>query len=191
MDVNIESENKIVESINTLFKTAGNIRIPAYQRAFSWESKQCSQFLDDLIEQKGKRYYLGQFLFEKEGDTLFIIDGQQRLTTTILFLSAIAKIKATKGKDIQTIRETYLTEVFKTIEDDQVIFKKITQKHLISIIDCSFISMVKSKLSIATPILFNLFKIKNLRFISALFVYIKRFSSIYSLIISVITFSPI
>jgi len=135
MDVNIESENKIAESINTLFKTAGNIRIPAYQRAFSWESKQCSQFLDDLIEQKGKRYYLGQFLFEKEGDTLFIIDGQQRLTTTILFLSAIAKIKATKGKDIQTIRETYLTEVFKTIEDDQVVFKKITQKHLISIID--------------------------------------------------------
>ena len=28
-----------------------------------------------------------------------------------------------------------MTEVFKTIEDDQVIFKKITQKHLISIID--------------------------------------------------------
>lgn len=128
-------QNKTAESIQQLFKASESIRIPAYQRAFSWESKQCSQFLEDLFEQKGKRYYLGQFLFEKEGNTLFIIDGQQRLTTTVLFLSAIAKIKASKGESIETIKETYLTDVFKTIDDDQVIFKKITQKHLVSIID--------------------------------------------------------
>ena len=129
------TENKIAESIKSLFQNSESIRIPAYQRAYSWENKQCSQFLDDLLEQKGKRYYLGQFLFEKDGSTLFIIDGQQRLTTTILFLSAIAKIKASKGQDIEAIKETYLTDVFKTIDDDQVIFKKITQKHLVSIID--------------------------------------------------------
>lgn len=131
----METENKSSESIELLFNSSENIRIPAYQRAYSWENKQCSQFLDDLIEQKGKRYYLGQFLFEKEGKTLFIIDGQQRLTTTILFLSAIAKIQKSKGQNIDTIKKTYMTDVFKTIDDDQVIFKKITQKHLISIID--------------------------------------------------------
>jgi uncharacterized protein with ParB-like and HNH nuclease domain len=129
------TENKTAESIQSLFKSLENIRIPAYQRAYSWENKHCTQFLEDLLEQKGKRYYLGQFLFEKDGNTLFIIDGQQRLTTTILFLSAIAKIKASKGQDIEEIRKTYLTDIFKTIDDDQVIFKKITQKHLISIID--------------------------------------------------------
>lgn len=123
-------------NIKELFQFSEKIRIPAYQRAYSWENKQCSQFLEDLLEQKGKRYYLGQFLFEKEGSTLFIIDGQQRLTTTILFLSAIAKIKASKGQSIETIKETYLKEkVFETINDDQVIFKKVTQKHLVSIID--------------------------------------------------------
>lgn len=130
-----QAEKKIGENIQSLFQSSENIRIPPYQRAYSWENKQCSQFFDDLLEQKGKRYYLGQFLFEKEDSTLFIIDGQQRLTTTILFLSAIAKIKTGKGKDIKAIRETYLTDVFKTIDDDQVIFKKITQKHLVSIID--------------------------------------------------------
>jgi uncharacterized protein with ParB-like and HNH nuclease domain len=129
------TENKTAESIQQLFKSSKSIRIPAYQRAYSWEKKQCTQFLDDLVEQKGKKYYLGQFLFEKDGNTLFIIDGQQRLTTTILFLSAIAKIKIQKGDNIDSIRDVYLTDVFKTIDDDQVIFKKVTQKHLVSAID--------------------------------------------------------
>lgn len=128
-------KNKVAENIQQLFNNSESIRIPAYQRAYSWGDKQCSQFLDDLLEQKGKKYYLGQFLFEKDGNTLFIIDGQQRLTTTILFLSAIAKIKILKGENVDNIRETYLTDVFKTIDDDQVIFKKVTQKHLVSAID--------------------------------------------------------
>jgi uncharacterized protein with ParB-like and HNH nuclease domain len=128
-------ENKVAENIQQLFIGSESIRIPAYQRAYSWADKQCSQFLEDLLEQKGKKYYLGQFLFEKDGNTLFIIDGQQRLTTTILFLSAIAKIKILKGENVDSIREIYLTDVFKTIDDDQVIFKKVTQKHLVSAID--------------------------------------------------------
>jgi uncharacterized protein with ParB-like and HNH nuclease domain len=137
--MNMESEsileNKVAENIQELFRISNNIRIPAYQRAFSWGDRQCSQFLEDLLEQKGKKYYLGQILFEKDGNTLFIIDGQQRLTTTILFLSALAKIKVLKGESVEQIRETYLTDVFKTIDDDQVIFKKVTQKHLVSAID--------------------------------------------------------
>ena len=107
MKITTQTENKKVENIQMLFKTSESIRIPAYQRAYSWESRQCSQFLEDLLEQKGKKYYLGQFLFEKDGNTLFIIDGQQRLTTTILFLSAIAKIKILKGENIDSIREIY------------------------------------------------------------------------------------
>lgn len=127
--------NKVAENIQQLFINSESVRIPAYQRAYSWGDKQCIQFLEDLLEQKGKKYYLGQFLFEKDGNTLFIIDGQQRLTTTILFLSAIAKIKILKDQNVDSIREIYLTDVFKTIDDDQVIFKKVTQKHLVSAID--------------------------------------------------------
>ncbi|HPP89271.1 DUF262 domain-containing protein [Tenuifilum sp.] len=131
----VKTENKVAESIQQLFKNSDNIRIPAYQRAYSWGDKQCLQFLDDLLEQRGKKYYLGQFLFEKDGNTFFIIDGQQRLTTTILFLSAVAKIQNARGINTDSIRETYLTDIFKTIDDDQVIFKKVTQKHLVSAID--------------------------------------------------------
>lgn len=127
--------SNIAESICQLFKLKSYIRIPEYQRAYSWEKKHCSQFLEDLLEQKGKKYYLGQLLFERDDNTLFIIDGQQRLTTTILFMSAIAKILHTKGCDIESIRETYLTDIFETIKADQVIFEKITQEYFVSDID--------------------------------------------------------
>lgn len=36
-----------------------------------------------------ENYYLGHFLFEQSGDTLYVIDGQQRLTTCIIFFSAL------------------------------------------------------------------------------------------------------
>jgi len=134
-DIQTATEKSVSQNIQQLFRNSNSIRIPAYQRAYSWEAKQCSQFLEDLLEQKGKKYYLGQLLFERDSETLFIIDGQQRLTTTILFLSAIAKIRNAKAENIDNIRETYLTDIFKTIDDDQVIFKKVTQKHLISAID--------------------------------------------------------
>lgn len=73
-----------------------NFKIPDFQRAYSWEFKQIKLFIDDLIEyernnQNGvidKRYYLGHFILEKsnENNEFEIVDGQQRLTTIILFM---------------------------------------------------------------------------------------------------------
>ncbi|WP_316846461.1 DUF262 domain-containing HNH endonuclease family protein [Pedobacter psychrodurus] len=120
------------QSIRQLFENSGQIRIPAYQRAYSWEHKQCAQFLDDLVEQQGRKYYLGQILFEHEDEVLYIIDGQQRLTTTVIFLSALVRIFELRGSESPGIKSVYLTDVFETIEDDQTIFKKITRKHLVS-----------------------------------------------------------
>lgn len=76
--------------------------IPSYQRAYSWEvdkdRKQVRQFLTDLIEQNPeKTYFFGHFLFEKEqlkDEHYYVIDGQQRLTTIIIFMScAIRELK--------------------------------------------------------------------------------------------------
>ena len=43
METETQIENKTAENIKSLFETSESIRIPAYQRAYSWESKQCSQ----------------------------------------------------------------------------------------------------------------------------------------------------
>ena len=62
--------------------------IPDYQRAYSWEKEQLKQFIEDLRDAQNK-YYLGHFLFEKSNDTLMIIDGQQRITTCMIFYRAV------------------------------------------------------------------------------------------------------
>lgn len=84
---------------------SGNkIFVPSYQRAYSWETPNENRsnhikthtdvFLQDLIDYNRSSaktpYYFGHFLFEEKPDKAFgVIDGQQRLTTIVIFLSAL------------------------------------------------------------------------------------------------------
>ena len=83
-------------TVRELFHVEGiRFSIPSYQRAYSWEvdkdRKQVRQFLTDLKEQNpNKKYFFGHFLFEKDESSskhYYVIDGQQRLTTIIIFMS--------------------------------------------------------------------------------------------------------
>jgi hypothetical protein len=87
-------------SIKKLFHEEGILfSIPSYQRAYSWEvdkdRKQVVQFLSDIKEQNPKKkYFFGHFLFEKDehNETKFwVIDGQQRLTTIVIFMSCLIR----------------------------------------------------------------------------------------------------
>jgi len=119
-------------TIKKLFFDEGvQFAIPSYQRAYSWEvekdKKQVKQFITDIQEQNPKKkYFLGHFLFEKDKITenkFWVIDGQQRLTTVIIFFSVLInelekrKEKAEKNKiidedgeeiDIWRISENYI-----------------------------------------------------------------------------------
>jgi hypothetical protein len=91
-----------METLTTLHKALKEdmIRVPRYQRAYSWDSPsktvkqaQVAVFLDDILEQINSNsqspFYLGHFLFEKDDTGYKVIDGQQRLTTVTILLSAI------------------------------------------------------------------------------------------------------
>ncbi|MBL0737013.1 DUF262 domain-containing protein [Flavobacterium sp. GN10] len=70
----------------------GQITIPEYQRPYVWQEKQIDRLLNDIIEHQEidiekPMYYLGSMIIHKDGDKLNIIDGQQRLTTMLLFNS--------------------------------------------------------------------------------------------------------
>lgn len=96
-------------------------RIPEYQRSYSWGEKQLNQFIEDL-HNVHNQYYLGHFLFEKADDeenTLLVIDGQQRLTTCIIFFSCIRKALQSRPDhtiDLEDIQDYYIKDIRKGIQ---------------------------------------------------------------------------
>jgi hypothetical protein len=104
-----------MEASTTIRKMmAGNkIVVPAYQRAYSWDTPieksdrntQTDVFLSDLEEHSRSNarspYYFGHFLFEERNQEFNVIDGQQRLTTIVIFLSALF----TKLKKIRVLSD--------------------------------------------------------------------------------------
>ncbi|GAA8234296.1 hypothetical protein BTM438_07770 [Helicobacter pylori] len=72
--------------------------IPIYQRLYSWEKEQCKQLWDDIIkiggDDKMDGHFIGSILYvihdaKYSNNVLLIIDGQQRLTTITLLLTAL------------------------------------------------------------------------------------------------------
>ncbi|GAA6907560.1 DUF262 and DUF1524 domain-containing protein [Helicobacter pylori] len=73
--------------------------IPIYQRVYSWEKEQCEQLWDDIIKTGGndqiEGHFIGSIVFVHDGiyttnhNELLIIDGQQRLITITLLLTAL------------------------------------------------------------------------------------------------------
>ncbi|GAA7256489.1 DUF262 and DUF1524 domain-containing protein [Helicobacter pylori] len=72
--------------------------IPIYQRLYSWEKEQCKQLWDDIIKIGGNDkmdgHFIGSILYvihnaKHSDNVLLIIDGQQRLTTITLLLTAL------------------------------------------------------------------------------------------------------
>lgn len=120
-------------TIKTLFCSKERFIIPEYQRAYSWSKPQREQLIQDLRDAKNN-YYLGHYLFEKrEGfsDTYFIIDGQQRMTTIVIFMSCmIHALKNRQDSDVnvnalrrQFLYDTSDAQKFHTVSYDDDFFR--------------------------------------------------------------------
>lgn len=92
-------------------------RIPVYQRNYDWSESNCNRLLDDIysIIQSGDKHFLGTIVFmaAKSGgfslQEYVIIDGQQRLTTLMLALKALAVVAENTGDNCyHEIEEQYL-----------------------------------------------------------------------------------
>ena len=96
-------------TIKNLFDGRVIFNIPKYQRAYAWEKKQLDEFVDDLENQDPqKNYFLGTILFQNRGmsddfDYIDIVDGQQRITTLIIFMKLlIDQLIGHKGETTKT-----------------------------------------------------------------------------------------
>lgn len=88
----IQSVNKY--HIYEIFSSDGNFyyTIPKYQREYTWSYREWEALYDDISENNDE-YFIGSIICIPLGDTinpyLEVIDGQQRLTTISIFLTAI------------------------------------------------------------------------------------------------------
>ena len=85
------------KSLSELFVGNKYFYIPDYQRNYAWEDKQINDFFDDFkanYNGVNKRYYYGTILLQDRGtegikEKYDIVDGQQRLTTLIVFIKCL------------------------------------------------------------------------------------------------------
>lgn len=84
----------------------GEFRVPIYQRSFAWDTSEVDDFWSDLkeaLDDAEPDYFLGTLVLtpSDEERRLTIIDGQQRLATTSLFLAALRDAWAARGEPDQ------------------------------------------------------------------------------------------
>jgi hypothetical protein len=91
--------------IGKIFSKEFVFRIPLYQRPYAWQQQQAEELLDDLLGFLGagteqitdlNPYFLGNIVVIKEDHKpdADVVDGQQRLTTLTILLSAIRSLMA-------------------------------------------------------------------------------------------------
>lgn len=77
--------------------------IPIYQRTYSWTEKNCEQLWNDIVQVSKNNsvpsHFIGSIVYIEKAlyhvssvPQLQVIDGQQRLTTLSLLLTAFRKI---------------------------------------------------------------------------------------------------
>ena len=100
-----------LESLQNIFKNR-IFKIPDYQRGYAWTTRQLKDFWEDVVNLQPDRFhYTGllslkkldrqtwsswndeKWLIEDRGYKPFhIVDGQQRLTTFVIFIQAISEL---------------------------------------------------------------------------------------------------
>jgi hypothetical protein len=101
-----------------LSSTSPPIRVPDYQRDFSWKDEQVTDFWSDLTtfggndphaKLTGKEYFLGAAVLVNNGTYHLLLDGQQRLATSTILLAALRdKINEYKADAAQQIQDQYI-----------------------------------------------------------------------------------
>lgn len=102
---------KELESLNKIFKD-GIFKIPDYQRGYAWSTKQLKDFWEDIINlPKDKMHYTGVLTLKRVNEDVWkhwnnegwlikdrgytpyhIVDGQQRLTTVVIFIQSLIEV---------------------------------------------------------------------------------------------------
>ncbi len=127
------SEAKMLEFL----KKSPQFVIPIYQRTYSWTETECRQLWDDILrtgrDEEVTAHFVGSIVYVEKGlyhvmsqTPLLVIDGQQRLTTIMLLIEALARAlgeeEPLNGFSAKKLRNYYLLN---PLEDGESRYKLV------------------------------------------------------------------
>ncbi|MCK0114860.1 DUF262 domain-containing protein [Gelidibacter sp. F63206] len=124
---------KELESLNKIFKD-GIFKIPDYQRGYAWSTKQLKDFWEDINNlPSDKMHYTGVLTLKKVDEEIWkhwnnegwlikdrgytpyhIVDGQQRLTTVVIFIQSLI-VKSTRY--CMSINISHIFDMLTNVDD--------------------------------------------------------------------------
>jgi uncharacterized protein with ParB-like and HNH nuclease domain len=77
---------------------AGYYVIPRFQRPYSWDQENITEFWDDTVRGSNDDYFIGSMVVYKVADRKYgVVDGQQRLTTITILLCVLRDVLQAEG----------------------------------------------------------------------------------------------
>ncbi|WP_104708037.1 DUF262 domain-containing protein [Helicobacter ailurogastricus] len=120
--------------------------IPLYQRAYSWEKKEWSQFLADLEEvaRGGNDDYFGSVLLESMTNPkrIDIIDGQQRITTILIFIRALHNVLEKRADKSEKLDDKSKEVFLRYLEDNFLVYYEVPKLKVVEYDNTYFYEMV-------------------------------------------------
>ena len=99
------------KKITEIFTSSRLLKIPFFQRSYVWKEDEWKRLLEDMVYitkeygQNEQGFFLGSIIFKQElcptsniSDIRTIIDGQQRLTTIVIFLKVLYLLNGENAK---------------------------------------------------------------------------------------------
>ena len=135
--------------LHFIYRATQYFQIPDFQRPYTWNAEIVGAFLNDVehVRESSRNHYFGTVVYVPEADHFTVIDGQQRLTTTLLMLVAVYHILREHPEKstitAQQIKDQYLYDQYgapekdrkillRTVTTDNVVFKKLFEGQILT-----------------------------------------------------------
>ncbi len=136
-----------VVPLRELIRRVHQFRVPCYQRPYSWSKDECQELWDDIFkageEENEARHFLGCIICVDEGEKqwdqpVLIIDGQQRVTTVLLLLEALARSLEREEKDygemtVSSLRRLMCNEDYVGDDRYKIRLSRDDQQHFVDV----------------------------------------------------------
>lgn len=128
--------NAVARTIKTLLSVNVKYIVPRFQREYSWGKDEITELWNDIIfnlkvdsgEMVNQEYFIGSLVLigEDRSSELQIVDGQQRLTTITIILSALVQTFKDISKD-NLANAIYTTYIEGRDDDNESFFKLVNE----------------------------------------------------------------